>query len=292
MSERPEMSDEIRRATGAGRGDSGRPTERLCTLALAVGLLGLFACAKPWSDQSSTSTEVAETSEPSGLEFDEWVKGSLHCAVQLCATEYPLRVSEPGRVRVEIYAPLDSGGPDFALTVVDESGDEIARPVDDDARPRRVVFEANVGTYTLHVTSRGSNEDLLRYEVVAFFTPGPGPGRRVPPPVQPVVRPAPIESGSKPATTTSVPADPSSTTVFVRAEVLDVESEAGGARFVLLDKGLPSGLREKMRGALLDDGDSIGRFEIVEVYEDGCRARIDGDLTREVGIDTVAEIYR
>jgi hypothetical protein len=283
MVEGPELRDTRRHAAPRG-----------CLIVLCLGLFALVGCAKPWSpDQHTSSGSPVEATDPGTLAFDTWTKGSLHCAINECAMEYTLRVSEPGRVRAEVYAPLGSGGPDFALTVVDESGDEIARPVDDSARPRRVVFDADIGTYRLHVTSRGNDQGLLRYEVVAFLAPGAAPGRRPPPiDVRPAERSAPSGSksgGSNPAIATT---PPGSTNVFVRAEVLDVESEPGGARFVLLDKGLPSGLREQMRGALLDAGEPIGRFVIVEVYEDGCRARIEGQLAREVGIDTLAEIYR
>lgn len=283
MFEGPELRDTRRRDSSRGG-----------LIALCVGMLALAGCAKPWSaEQRASSDPQVESVDPGSLVFETWTKGSLHCAIHECAMEYTLRVTEPGRVRAEVYAPLDSGGPDFALTVVDESGDEIARPVDDFARPRRVVFDADIGTYRLHVTSRGRNQGQLRYEVVAFLTPGPVPVRRVAPSeVRPTDRSAPTGSAAGGSTKTIDATPPDSTDVFVRAEVLDVESEPGGGRFVLLDKGLPNGLRERMRGALLDAGEPIGRFVIVEVYEDGCRARIEGELSREVGIDTLAEIYR
>lgn len=293
MLDRPEGRDPHRRTGTRG---VAAPHRFVGALGVGMGLLAIAGCASYWPAGGTTGGR-SETVDPGTLEFDTWTKGSLHCAVRECAREYTIRVPEPGRVRAEIYAPLDAGGPDFSMRVVDASGDEVARPVDDDARPRRLAFDADVGSYVLHVASRGPDEGPLRYEVVTFLTPGqPKVIHVVPKPTPP--RPDPRSgnaasgaSDAKPgATAPPVPSTPGS--VFVRAEVLDVETDPGGGRFVLLDKGVPNGLRENMRGALVEGGTSIGTFVIVEVYQDGCRARIEGALTREVGIDTVAEIYR
>jgi hypothetical protein len=79
--------------------------------------------------------------------------------------------------------------------------------------------------------------------------------------------------------------------VLVTAEVLDVEEEGGAAAFVLIDAGAPQRVAEDMQGELKEGGRSIGQIVIVEVYTDGSRARVVGDLDGEVGIDTVAEIF-
>jgi hypothetical protein len=79
--------------------------------------------------------------------------------------------------------------------------------------------------------------------------------------------------------------------VLVTAEVLDVEEEGGVASFVLLDAGAPQKVVEDMQGQLREGDRAIGQIVIVEVYADGSRARVVGDLTGAVGIDTVADIF-
>jgi len=296
MLDRPEAHDPHHRTGTRSVASPDRFVGALGVLVLGSCLVVGAGCSSYWP-VGGTPEKRSESIGPGTLEFESWTRGSLHCAERQCEQEYTIRVPEPGRVRAEVYAPLDDGGPDFTLRVVDESGDEIARPVDDDARPRRVGFDADVGTYVLHISSRGSNEGPLRFEVVTFLTPGQQKVRHV--------APKPTPTRDRPPTTSardevpdaaeasaSLPTTSTPGSVFVRAEVLDVEAEPGGARFVLLDKGVPSGLRENMRGALVEGGTSLGTFVIVEVYQDGCRARIEGELTRQVGIDTVAEIYR
>lgn len=236
----------------------------------------------------------ARAAGPSALAFDTWRKDRLHCAAQQCERRYALTVTEAGRIRAEVYAPLDPGGPDFALALLDADGEEIARPVEDDARPRRIAYEADPGTYVLRVSARGADPGPLGYDVVAFHEP-PAPNApvrrasaRAPRPVTPPKEPA-VAAEPAPAV---APEPARSRDVLVEAEVLDVEVGEGGATFVLLDRGEPHGVRKAMRGGLRIGDEPIGDFVVVEVYRDGSRARIEGDLQADVGIDTVAEIYR
>ncbi|HEM47615.1 MAG TPA: hypothetical protein ENO23_11290 [Alphaproteobacteria bacterium] len=239
---------------------------------------------------------AAPGAEPSALAFDTWRKDRLHCAAQECEHRYALTVTEPGRIRAEVYAPLDPGGPDFALALLDADGEEIARPVEDDARPRRIAYEAEPGTYVLRVSARGADPGPLGYDVVAFHEPpAPSPaGRRA---SDPSSRPAPPPREPAPTPAPPPPPEPEpeparSHDVLALAEVLDVEVGEGGATFVLLDRGEPDGVRKAMRGGLRIGDEPIGDFVVVEVYRDGSRARIEGDLQADIGIDTVAEIYR
>jgi len=79
--------------------------------------------------------------------------------------------------------------------------------------------------------------------------------------------------------------------VVARLEVLGFE-EDGGERFVLLDGDQAGQVEKDMKGELLSGGERIGELLIVEVYPDGSRGVVVGDLTSEIGFDAVAEILR
>jgi len=60
-------------------------------------------------------------------------------------------------------------------------------------------------------------------------------------------------------------------------------------RAVLLDAGSTQGLRVGLRGRLLDGGRAIATLEIVEVYPEGCLARVEG-TSGPIGATSSAEI--
>jgi len=279
---------ETRVPRGQRRPIRGGVVTRL-VLFVAVAALG---CAGGGLFGGSRVVEPSMEDAPT-LGFGDWTKDGLHCAEDVCERLYAVDVTEAGRMRAEVYAPLDPGGPDFAFVLLDAAGEEIARPVDDDARPRRIAVGAEPGRYWLRVSARGDNLAPLRYDVVAFLDPQPIAPRRhegrpaSPPPPPRATPPAPPPS----ATTAPPPETPTLEAGGIRAEVLDVEVEDGGDLFVLLDRGEPHGVRKGMRGDLRVGDEVIGHFSVVEVYRDGSRAHIEGDLQADVGIDTVAVIH-
>lgn len=72
--------------------------------------------------------------------------------------------------------------------------------------------------------------------------------------------------------------------------VLEVETEGGQPRFVIIDGGNKNGLQRGFRGRLIERGRSIAEIEIVEVYDDGSRARIATELADRITPRTTAEI--
>ncbi len=58
----------------------------------------------------------------------------------------------------------------------------------------------------------------------------------------------------------------------------------------MIDRGRADGLGPGMRGRLIDDGRPIATVEIVDSYEEGSRARIEGALLAPIRPDTRAEI--
>jgi hypothetical protein len=72
--------------------------------------------------------------------------------------------------------------------------------------------------------------------------------------------------------------------------VLEVEGRPGDPRSVLISRGERDGIRPGLRGRMLQDGEEIATVEIVDVYPDGSRARIDGTLRAPITPDTRVEI--
>ena len=72
--------------------------------------------------------------------------------------------------------------------------------------------------------------------------------------------------------------------------VLEVETASGQPRFVIIDGGRKNGLQRGFRGRLIEGGRSIAEIEIVEVYDDGSRARIATELADRITPRTAAEI--
>ena len=77
---------------------------------------------------------------------------------------------------------------------------------------------------------------------------------------------------------------------WIVAEVLDVEEEAGEPSAVMIEAGAPDGVREGMRGELVDGETVIGEIEVTDVYKSGSRARLLGPLSAPVSFDTVSRI--
>ena len=84
---------------------------------------------------------------------------------------------------------------------------------------------------------------------------------------------------------------PRPATRALRRPVLEVElGHDGQASHVLIDGGRDQSLRVGLRGRLVQGGKSIGRIRIVEVFQQGSRATVEGALSSPVTPETVAEI--
>lgn len=289
---------------------------RLADVLLAMGCGAVLALSGAGCQMLSSSWEKARTIELPGrlqgddggaggvdaaeveaMAFGTWTKDSIHCAEDHCRNIYGVIVDEPGTIKAEVFAPLGVDVPDFDLALLDAEGNPIAHPVDPDRRPRRLEHRVEPGNYFLLVSSRGDNEARLKYELLAKISTK----RRSPsvPAKPPAAEPEPVPT-TEVASTDTLPTSeqPSVSTpaprreVLVTAEVLDIEEDADDEMFVLLDKGTPHLVTEQMQGELMDGDRPIGQIVVVEVYADGSRARVEGSLDGEVGIDTVADLFR
>ena len=107
-------------------------------------------------------------------------------------------------------------------------------------------------------------------------------------------KPKPKASGNTAREPTPKPAAPASfeppSPTYVESDLLEIERSGGEPVAVLLEAGASEGLRRGMAGELVDRGQVIGRLEIIAVYDEGSRARIVGDLSVPITVDTAARI--
>jgi hypothetical protein len=97
---------------------------------------------------------------------------------------------------------------------------------------------------------------------------------------KPIVEPEPA------APATVEPPSPN----YIESDLLEIERSGGEPVAVLLEAGASEGLTRGMVGELLDRGQVIGSLEIIAVYEEGSRARIVGELSVPITIETSARI--
>jgi len=236
---------------------------------------------------------VNQGGEVEVIAFGDWTRDSLHCAADHCQNFYGVIVEQAGTLKAEVYAPWGSNMPDFDLALLDADGNPLARPSKPNGRPRRLTHRLLPGSYYLRVHSRGNSDTRLKYDIVTSLSTdvrAPKKPRVASKPPRPKPTPKTARKPKQPETAPVSTAAPKRD-VLVTAEVLDVDEVDGAAAFVLLDAGEPQRVEEDMQGELREGGQAIGQIVIVEVYADGSRARVIGDLSGEVGIDTQADIF-
>jgi len=243
------------------------------------------------------SRDAGDPPKPGLVTLDSWNKDSLHCAARRCSNLYELVIDEPGELKVEVYAPLGRL-PDFGVVLLDADAGVLARSQEPGIRPRRLQSHVERGSYVIHVYALGVQDPGLSYEVIARLSSSAPPAKKTKSekPQGEVRAPAPPPTSAPSSPPTSPPTSPPVPTARpvlvsggVVAEVLDVEERAGTS-FVLLDAGAPHKVAVGMRGVLLDGDRTLAEIEVVEVFADGSRARVLGEIMGSIGIDTKARI--
>jgi len=247
----------------------GRSALWLCTWAL----LGLAApgCAL-FGGADKLRLQAPE------LPLDEWHEDSLHCRRGLCSDWYKVVLQEPIDLEIEADAPVHESLPDFALIVEDSERRRVGDDLEPLHRPRRVQRSFQPGVYYLQIMGLDRNAELMSYKLIARRPPPPriapssAPKRNTPPAARPPAAPPPPR--------------------IIESAVIEVERHGGEPAFVLIEAGRAAGMEKGLSGDLVDGAKTLGRVEIVDVYEAGSRARIVGGLSAPITLDTVARIRK
>ena len=148
--------------------------------------------------------------------------------------------------------------------MLDGSGRLLAEgvPLGPAAFPLGMSVRVKPGTYRFSVVAR--DRAPLTYELLSAFEPTPRVAAKPPPPP-----PRPRK---------------------VRIPVLEREESRSGGSNVLLAEGRDRQLLPCLKGKLLDGSQVIGEIELLEIFEEGSRARVVGSLRGTITSRTVAEI--
>jgi hypothetical protein len=217
----------------------------------------LAGCATPRTDTDGNPGDART------LELNVGHRDRLACQDERqpdCIDWYVLDLPGDGEIQLEVRADEGEGPPpDYAVTVANHRTDPLRHASNEGSREVLVSWSGEPGPYFVAVSS-DATQPPLQYDIVARYQ-----------------RPRPPEESRPRFETTSW-------------MVLEVESEGGQPRFVIIDGGGRSGLRKGFRGRLLERGRFVAEIEIVDVFEEGSRARIATELADQITPQTAAEI--
>jgi hypothetical protein len=236
-----------------------RPSSRIAGLASVA----LVACAGTPTADPDGAAETAQTIEVAPR------ADALECGADAkpdCADWFRFRVAAVGALRVSA-TPVAPSAPapgasapapaPLELAIAEASGREIGRAKAGPGAPAaEIPLAATAPT-----------------EYVAVVTLPPGAGA--------VAYRLEFDAPVKGAAPAGAPAARVS-----RWEILEVDADGA----LLIDGGRQDGLRAGQRGRLVDGKRTLGALVVVDVFDEGSRARIEGALSGEITADTVAEI--
>ena len=249
-----------------------RPGQRLASLPLLfAAVIALCACAKRPPDADATPAGA------NALALDTPRSDVLDCRKDDCADWYRVEVPSKGRLVIDLAA-VPAAGEDVRISVslADAQGATLERDQTIGRAAISISAEVLPATYLIAIAS---NHPAARFDYTVT-------ARLVlpPPPPKPVVQP---KRPTKPPVVKPPPAPRFETK---RAEVLEIHEDGSHGRTVLLDAGAAQGLRPGLRGRLLDGGRVIAAIEIVEIYSEGCLARVEGGDSNPIGATSTVEI--
>jgi hypothetical protein len=241
--------------------DSGSLRGRRIAGAAGAALLAACATSPPADPDGTAETALAIEIAPRA--------DALDCEADSqpdCADWFRFRTAEAGTLRVSVTpappAASPAGGAKaspaaFELAIAQAAGTEVGRARAIGNAPAALPVESDAPT-----------------EYVAVVTLPPGSGAAA---YRLTFDPVAAGGGGAQA----APAGRVS-----RWTILEVEPDGA----VLIDGGSRDGLRAGLRGRLRDGSRTLGSVVVVDVFDEGARARIEGSLSGEIGPDTVAEI--
>jgi hypothetical protein len=190
---------------------------------------------------------------------------ALDCRRGDCADWYRVEVPGKGHLVVEVTA-LGSQAPvpGFGVILADGRGAPVDRAENAGQPSVRLEAQAPDRVAYLVEVERREPRPPLGYRIEARYEPPPPPRAPAPPP--------------KPEFET------------VRSAVLQVERQDGRVSAVLLESGSGQGMRPGLRGSLLQGGRVIASIEVIDVFPEGSRARVEGALAAPITPSTTAEI--
>ncbi len=224
-----------------------------CGVALLVA-----GCAKPPDlDAEPGGAQVLALGEP----HDD----TLDCRHGDCVDWYRIEVPGRGRLVVEVSAlASEAPPPGFSAMLADDRGTALDHAESAGQVSVRLEAQAPDRAAYLVEVERREPRPPLGYRIEARYEPPPPPRAPAPPPKPEFEK--------------------------VRSAVLQVERQDGRVTAVLLESGSGQGMRPGLRGSLVQGGRVIAQIEVIDVFPEGSRARVDGALAAPITASTMAEI--
>jgi hypothetical protein len=236
-----------------------------------VAVLGGCALWQPSSEPVRVTPPGREEAAP--LVPAQWTRAELHCESGDCAHWYRLELSSPQSLRIEIYSHVGPEVPDFDVRLEDSSGEVMWGYAETGQSPREIERVLAAGVYYLLVEAIGEQRGRLAYEAITILEP-----------VGPVFH-ADRALPAKPAR------DPMrGPEVWIAAEIVQLEGSSGLASVIVLDVGARDEVRLGHRGELLQAGEVIATFELVEVEPGRSRGRLEGPPSDAITYETRARV--
>jgi hypothetical protein len=251
---------------------------RICAL-IALASTGA-ACSTPAPDPDATS-DGAILLAPGR----SWID-LLACEKRTndCLDLYRVPVEARGRLSVSVETSREAVQ---ARTVTIELLDAKGQRLDAstlDASEKRLASDVRDGSYFVAVSSPpGEMRVPYRLQVTFAAAQVAAP----PPPVSPPKPPPARPPQARPPTT---PPPVKERYQAVSGAILELGGTAGNDQIVLIELGEAQGLRPGMRGRLVESGKVLGELVIEEVFREGSRARIRGELRAPVTPRTRVEV--
>ena len=186
-----------------------------------------------------------------------------------------MSLDSPGELRVEVHAASGPEVPDFDVRLEDDAGEVLWGFAPTGNTPREIERVLTPGDYYLIVESVGELQGPLDYEALARWTAA-----------GPVFLPG-DPSNSNPRAQRRTARRPE---LWMSAEIIQVEGRAGLPGLVVLDGGSLDDWQLGHRGELLEGGDVIATFVLIEVDEARSRGRLDGAPTDTITFETKARL--
>lgn len=185
-----------------------------------------------------------------------------------CIDWFVVELPGKGEIQLEVTATNPEGlAPDYEVTIANHRADPLQHRSNKGRAGVQVAWSGDPGAYFVAVGS-GPSKTVLQYRIVARYQP-------------PAAR-----DDSRPRSETRSEREFET----ISAMVLEVEAERGRPRFVIIDGGRRNGHRAGFRGRLIERGRFVAEIEIVDVFDEGSRARIATDLLGAITPQTMAEI--
>ena len=202
-----------------------------------------------------------------------------------CLDLYRVPVEGRGRISVSVETSREAiQARSVTVELLDAKGQRIDASTLD-APEKRLSGEVKDGSYFVAVSSP-PGEMRVPYRLQVSFAAA----QAAPPPLPPVSPPKPPPARPPQARPPPPPPPIKERYQAVSGAILELGGTAGNDQVVLIELGEVQGLRPGMRGRLVESGKVLGELVIEEVFREGSRARIRGELRAPVTPRTRVEV--